>query len=136
MLGHTGDAPLPTCHLHCLRMGSCTAQLFPQALLGLSQRPLAVQLVWGSSPFCLASCYRWHQHGSWSLSRAMPGCCSAGAPDRPGVGGLGGCWWWGVGRTLRAANCCLAGDTEGVIMGGLHEYAALAGGPTSAPAQG
>lgn len=62
--------------------------------------------------------------------RAMPGCCSAGAPDRSGVGCLGGCWcwWWGVGRALRA-NCCFAGDTEGVIMGGLHEPAAWPGSP-------
>lgn len=28
-----GDAPLPTCHLHCLPTGSCTTQLFPSALL-------------------------------------------------------------------------------------------------------
>lgn len=129
--GHTGDAPLPTCRLHCLPTGFCTTQLFPRALLGLGQRPFAVQLVWGSSPFCLASCYGWQQRGAWSPSGAMPGCCSAVAPDRSGVGGLGGCWcwWWGVGRALQAANCCLAGDTEGVIMGGLRESAAWPGSP-------
>lgn len=141
LLPSTGSTVMAQCHTMegTLLMPFCPSPLPAQGLLhnpAAGAEPFAVPLL-HSGALPLSAWPAAHIPSS-AACRAMPGCHSAGAPDRSGVGCLGGCrcWWWGVGRALRAANCCLAGDTEGVIMGALHECAAWPGEPTSAPTQG
>lgn len=90
-------------------------------------------LAQGSSPFCRASCCWQRRHG--------------GMAARSPAGAVAGCRRWGVGSAPLAANCCLAGDSEGVIIAGgdcvnLQPAPGGCGGerggrtPTGAPARG
>lgn len=115
--------------------GSCTTQLGsfrercwgqrpPPLRLGRPRRRSALPL--SARPRAMASaapgCWHgrpWPQPGSGGeqpLARPWPGAELVWA-----AGADAGCWRWGVGSAPWAANCCLAGDAEGVIMGALRE---------------